>query len=173
MPDLSLTPLAQAYLQRRADLVRVFTARMRSQTRAEDLVQAMFEKVMAVPVQDQIGNPVAYLYRLGANLMLDDIRQAQRQRVRETAWSDLQGDRHGGERASDAPGPQRSVEARQRLAQLMATVETLPPQTRRVFRLHKLQGLSHQRTAESLGISKSAVEKHVSLALKLLTDRSS
>ena len=50
-------------------------------------------------------------------------------------------------------------------------METLPPQTQRVFRLHKLQGLSHQETAESLGVSKSAVEKHVSLALKLLTER--
>ncbi len=158
-------------MERRADLVRVFTARLRSQARAEDLVQAMFEKVMAVPAQEQIGNPVAYLYRLGTNLMLDDVRQARRQRARESAWADLQGERRGGERASDAPGPQRTVEARQRLAWLMAAVETLPPQTQRVFRLHKLQGLSHQQTAESLGVSKSAVEKHVSLALKLLTER--
>ena len=163
----------RTYMERRADLVRVFTARLRSQARAEELVQAMFEKVLAVPVQEQIGNPVAYLYRLGANLMLDDIRQAQRQRVRESAWSDLQGERCGGERASDAPGPHRTFEARQRLARLMAAVETLPPQTQRVFRLHKLQGLSHQQTAESLGVSKSAVEKHVSLALKLLVERTS
>ena len=168
---MSSTPLARAYMERRADLVRVFTARLRSQARAEDLVQAMFEKVMAVPAQEHIGNPVAYLYRLGANLMLDDVRQAQRQRARESAWSDLQGERRGGERASDAPGPARTVEARHRLARLMAAVETLPPQTQRVFRLHKLQGLSHQETAESLSVSKSAVEKHVSLALKLLTER--
>ena len=153
--------------------MRVFTARLRSQTRAEDLVQAMFEKVLAVPAQEQIGNPAAYLYRLGANLMLDDVRQRQRQRARETAWSDLQGERRLGERACDAPGPYRTVEARQRLAQLVAAVETLPPQTRRVFRLHKLEGLSHQQTAESLGISKSAVEKHISLALRLLTERMS
>ena len=86
---MSSTPLARAYMERRADLVRVFTARLRSQARAEDLVQAMFEKVMAVPAQEHIGNPVAYLYRLGANLMLDDVRQAQRQRARESAWSDL------------------------------------------------------------------------------------
>ncbi len=160
-------------MERRADLVRVFAARMRSQTRAEDLVQAMFEKVAAVPAQDQIGNPVAYLYRLGSNLMLDDLRQGQRRRTRETAWSDLQGEGRGGERASDTPGPHQVVDSRERLARLMAAVETLPPQTQRVFRLHKLQGLSHQQTADRLGVSKSAVEKHISLALKLLTERTS
>ena len=168
----------RAYLDRRADLVRVFASRLRSPSQAEDLVQAMFEKVAAVPASEPIGNPTAYLYRLGSNLMLDELRQGRRRDARESAWSELQGERRegerrGGERASDAPDPHRSAEARERLARLMAAVETLPPQTRRVFRLHKLEGLSHLETAQRLGVSRSAVEKHVSLALKLLVERAS
>jgi RNA polymerase sigma factor (sigma-70 family) len=50
-------------------------------------------------------------------------------------------------------------------------VETLPPQTQRVFRMHKLEGLSHAETAARLGVSKSAVEKHMITALKRLLAR--
>jgi RNA polymerase sigma-70 factor (ECF subfamily) len=55
------------------------------------------------------------------------------------------------------------------LAKVLKAVEALPPQCRRVFRLHKFDGLSHAEVAEKLGISRSAVEKHISAALKSLT----
>ena len=131
----------------------------------------MFPKLAAVPPEEEITNPVAFLYRLGANLMLDDLRQHRRRGARDVAWADLQGVSMGGARASDAPDAYQAVEGRQRLRRLLALVDELPPQTQRVFRMHKLDGLSHAQTAAVLGISKSAVEKHVSLALKLLTER--
>ena len=171
MSDPPLTPLVRAYLDRRADLVRAFTARLRSASRAEDLVQSMFEKVVGAPAGEAIGNPDAYLYRLGMNLMLDEVRQVRRRVARDSAWSDLQGESLGAMRAADAPSPERTAQARERLQHLLQKVETLPPQTRRVFRMHKLEGMSHAETARALGVSKSAVEKHVSLALRLLTER--
>ena len=169
--DPPSSPLVRLYLERRADLVRVFASRLNSHARAEDLVQAMFEKVAAVSADQPIGSPVAFLYRLGANLMLDDIRQDRRRGLRDRAWSDLQGSGAGDAWASDAPGAHQTLEARQRLQRLLKAVETLPPQTRRAFRMHKLEGMSHAQTATALGVSKSAVEKHISLALKLLAER--
>jgi len=41
--------------------------------------------------------------------------------------------------------------------------------TREVFFMHRLQGLSHAEIAEKLGVSKSAVEKHIASALTILT----
>ena len=161
----------QAYLERRTDLVRVFAGRLRSQARAEDLVQAMFAKLATIPEDEAIANPVAYLYRLGANLMLDDIRQDRRRRSRDRAWSDLQGVSINQMRASDTPDPYQTADGRERLRRLLVLLHTWPPQTQRVFRAHKLQHMSHAETAEALGISKSAVEKHVSMALKLLTEQ--
>ncbi len=53
----------------------------------------------------------------------------------------------------------------------MAALDELPPQCRKAFRLHKLDGLSHAETAAAMGISRSAVEKHISAALKFLLAR--
>lgn len=133
-------------------------------------MQSMFEKVLSAPSGAAIGNLDAYLYRLGVNLMLDEVRQVRRRMARDSAWSDLQGDRLGGLRAADTPDPEQATLARERLQRLLRRVETLPPQTQRVFKMHKLQGMTHTETARALGVSKSAVEKHVSLALRLLAE---
>ena len=134
-------------------------------------MQTMYERLLAVSPDEPIANPLAYLFRLGSHLVLDDLRQDGRQRRRERAWSDLQGASYGEDRATDAPSPEDAAIARQRLSRLMGAVQGLPPKTRRAFTLHKLQGLSHAETAQALEISRSAVEKHISLALKLLVDR--
>jgi RNA polymerase sigma factor (sigma-70 family) len=78
----------------------------------------------------------------------------------------------GGDPIADVPSAEDIVSGRQRLAAMMARLETLPPKTARAFRLHKLDGLSHAETATAMGISRSAVEKHVSAALKALMVRS-
>lgn len=131
----------------------------------------MYERVVGVSPDEDIRNPSAFLYRLGCNLLLDDLRQRRRQGNRERAWADLQGMDAGGARASDMPTPETAVASRERLRRVLQAVETLPLQARRAFTLHKLEGLSHAETAARLGISKSGVEKHMSLALKLLAER--
>jgi RNA polymerase sigma-70 factor (ECF subfamily) len=44
----------------------------------------------------------------------------------------------------------------------------MPAKMGQAFRLHKLDGLSHAETAHQMKVSVSAVEKHISAALKLL-----
>ena len=63
------------------------------------------------------------------------------------------------------------VAGRQRLAEVAAIVEAMPPRMRRAFQLHRLNGQSQAHTARAMGISVSAVEKHVASALKLLLER--
>jgi RNA polymerase sigma-70 factor (ECF subfamily) len=50
-------------------------------------------------------------------------------------------------------------------------LDRLPAQTRQVFVMHKFEGLTHTEVAHRLGISRSAVEKHVSTALRRLLER--
>ncbi|HEY8004668.1 MAG TPA: sigma-70 family RNA polymerase sigma factor [Phenylobacterium sp.] len=165
------SPLIRLYLERRADLVRFFTVRLRSVSAAEDLVQDIYVRLSGLEQPAEIQNPTAYLYRLGSNLMLDRLRGERRTAHRDGAWLDSQTTRMGGEEVSPEPSAEAAVAARQRLQLLTAAIEELSPQTQRIFRMHKFEGLSHPEVAAALGISRSAVEKHMMAALKHLLAR--
>ena len=159
------TPLLAAYFERRAELTRYLRARTGSAAEAEDLVQELYLKVAAVGDGEEIVNPGAYLYRLASNLMLDRLRQRRRSETRDRDYLDSHNVVVGGQGIADLAPADEAVAARQRLERLLAAVETLPPRTRDAFRLHKFEGLTHAETAARLGISRSAVEKHISSAL--------
>ena len=159
------------YLERRTDLVRFFAMRLRSVSAAEDLVQDIYVRLSGLEQPAEIQNPMAYLYRLGSNLMLDRLRGERRTAHRDGAWLDSQTMRVGTEEISAEPSAEAAVAARQRLALLTAAISELNPQTQRIFRMHKFDGLSHPEVAAALGISRSAVEKHMMAALKHLLAR--
>ena len=162
------SPLLAAYLERRDDLKRYFTLRLGSAEAAEDLVQDIYFKVSAGGAPEDIGNPAAFLYRLGTNLMLDRLKQQRRAVARETGWAETQTVAIGGEASADTPPADEALVQRQRLAQMLAALDELTPACRRAFRLHKLDGLSHAQTAAAMGVSKSTIEKHIGAALKHL-----
>ena len=159
--------LLAVYLERRADLKRHFALRLGSAETAEDLVQDIYVKI-AAGVAGEIVNPLAFLYRLGGNLMLDRLKQQRRARHRDHGWAQVRAARLGGEDVADAPAADEALASRQRLARMLAALEELTPACRRAFRLHKLDGLSHADTAGAMGVSRSTIEKHVSAALKHL-----
>jgi RNA polymerase sigma factor (sigma-70 family) len=165
--EASMSSLARLYLDKRGELLRFFTARTGSQSEAEDLVQELYFKVQRAR-EEEVSNPLPYLYRLGLNLLIDMRRSGQRSRKRDSDYVLANADLREGVLASLAPSAEDAAEWRQRLALLARAVEALPPQRQRVFRLHKLDGLSHAAVAEALGISRSAVEKHMAAALKSL-----
>jgi RNA polymerase sigma factor (sigma-70 family) len=163
--------LIEAYLQRRADLVRFFALRLGSTAAGEDLVQEIYLRLTSREAQVEVQSPAAYLYRLGSNLMLDKIRGERRAAARDHAWRETHRSVLGAEEIDETPDAAAVLEARQRLQRVVAAVQELGPQTQRVFQLHKLEGLSHTETAERLGVSRSAVEKHMIAVLKHLARR--
>lgn len=169
--DDGRSALIGLYLERRTDLVRFFTVRLRSAAAAEDLVQDIYVRLSGIDQPVEIQNPMAYLYRLGSNLMLDRLRGERRTAHRDGAWLDSQTTRVGIHEVSAEPDAETAVAARQRLALLTEALTELSPQTQRVFRMHKFEGLSHPEVAAKLGISRSAVEKHMMAALKHLSAR--
>ncbi|WP_293904390.1 RNA polymerase sigma factor [Phenylobacterium sp.] len=163
--------LLAAYLERRGDLTRFFTLRLKSAAAAEDLVQDIYLRIAAVEPSVEVRNAAGYLYRLGSNLMLDRIRGERRSAARDHEWRDNHRTLIGSDEVSEDPSADDAVAARQRLAAIVAIVSELPEQTQRVFRMHKFEGLSHAEVAQALGISRSAVEKHCMTVLKRLAER--
>jgi RNA polymerase sigma-70 factor (ECF subfamily) len=145
--------------------------RLRSSAAAEDLVQEIYLRIAAVDPQVEMRNAAGYLYRLGSNLMLDRLRGERRSASRDHAWRESHRMVAGAEEVADEPSADDVLAARQRLAAIVVVLQELPVQTQRVFRMHKFDGLSHAEVAETLGISRSAVEKHVMLVLKRLGER--
>jgi RNA polymerase sigma factor (sigma-70 family) len=158
-----------AYLARREDMRRFFLSRLGPGADIDDLLQDLFVKVRDI-VADDIQNPAAYLYRLASNLMLDRLRAARRGLARDAEWRRTHHASVGALDVADEPDAETGVIARQ-LEKLKAALETLAPLTQKAFQLHKFEGLSHSETATRMGISRSAVEKHISLALKHLLIR--
>ncbi|WP_374471111.1 RNA polymerase sigma factor [Phenylobacterium sp.] len=163
-------PLLQAYLVRRAHLVRFFAARVGAAA-AEDLAQELYLKLAGRPAGAEADNVAAFLFRTATNLMLDRTRGERRAAARDAAWRTTAHVDLGAEQLADEPPADEAVASRQRLRQLVDAVAELPPQMQRAFRLHKLEGLSHAETARVMGLSVKSVEKHVSAALKALTAR--
>lgn len=171
MEDLQdLSPLAAAYLERREDMRRFFLARLGGRGDVEDLVQELYLKVQAV-TEEPIENPPAYLYRLASNLMLDRLRRAKRAGARDGAWRQANHTTVGTLDVAEEPDAESAVIARQRLEKIAEALKTLSPVTQQVFRLHKFEGLTHAETAARMGLSRSSIEKHVSLAMGHLLKR--
>ncbi|MGE3302404.1 MAG: RNA polymerase sigma factor [Hyphomonadaceae bacterium] len=159
--------LVGLYLERRPALYRFFLARTGSATEAEDALQDLYLHVRNAKV-GPIADGLAYLYRLGLNLLTDRHRRRVRRRRREDAYSGAHFEFEGGDALADAPSPEAAAEARLRLEQLLAAIDALPPQQRRVFRMHRVEGMSHREISDALGVSRSAVEKHMIAALRHL-----
>ena len=147
--DDTLETLREAYLKRRANLVRFFTARFGSKRAAEALVRDILVKLPTLKPADKTQDPAALLYRIGADLLAQRNADAAQPRVQSTG----------------EPAPE---DARHRSDQLASAIKALPPQMQRAFRLHKLEGLTLTETAQTMGISESDVEKHIGGALKAL-----
>jgi RNA polymerase sigma-70 factor (ECF subfamily) len=160
--------LIGAFLRKRTELIRIFAARLRSPAAAEDLVQDIYLRLASMDADFVPENEDGYLFRIGANLMLDRLKVERRAANREHQWQASYGEIADGEQVADEPGPERQVIGRQRLEQILAIIDTLPPKAGQAFRLHKISGLTHQEVADKMGISRSAVEKHISAALKQL-----
>ena len=52
----------------------------------------------------------------------------------------------------------------------MASIEAMPPRRREVFLLHRVEELTYAQIARRLNVTIKAVEKHMHLAMRQLSD---
>lgn len=159
--------LRQIFLATRAQLARFLIARGNSRDDAEDLLQDMFVKLESSSL-GPIAQPRAYLYQMANNLAHDKRRAASRRTNRNEAWIKLQ---HGGLSETDpAPNAERIVLARDHLSRIEIALDNLPERTADIFKRFRIEGESQKTIASSLGISLSAVEKHLQRAYHALLE---
>lgn len=151
----------------RPKLHRFLLARGCDHAEADDLLQDLYIKVEEMR-SGPISNPQAYLFQTVNNMLLDQRRGRKRQESRDDSWARGQ---FGHELIQDpSPTPEQIAIARNRLARLERELANMPPRTVRILQLYRVDGHSQKVIANQLGISLSAVEKHLQRAYQLLRD---
>ncbi len=149
--------LEDAYRTHRTSLFH-FLRRKAGPEDAPDLVQEVFARAAGSPQRHQLVNAGGFLRRIAQNLLID---RARRQRSAPAVFFPLRED-------SDAVAPaaqEWNLEAADLLRLYEAAVDAMPPKTRRVFLMHRVDELSYREIHELLGISIATVEYHIMKAL--------
>ncbi len=163
--------LLAEYLAMRGDLLRFFAARLGNQAQADDLYQELFVRLRLSRLPEDVSSPRGFIYRSAYNLANEVIRAGRRRRARDADWVDSTTHRVGAAAVADQPGADEVLAAKQRLAAIMRALDALSPKAREVFTLCRIEGLNHRDVAAQLGISTKTVEKHMTTALKHLTEK--
>lgn len=155
--------LIDVFHECRSELFAFMAARLRCPFAAQDLVQDLFLKLFAHERSDEVANARVYVFRMAANLVIDQQRRNARLRgVLAKAETYLNAE-------DDRSSPERQAMAHEELSDLVAAVGRLPPTTRRIFKRNRFEGRSQREIAAELGISQTAVEKHIRKALAALS----
>lgn len=152
-PDLSrFRPVLISFFRKRAHPADV-----------EDLVQDVFLSMQARQAQTPIDNVEGYLFTVAMNALVHKSKQEKPWRW-QTRFEDE--DDAGG--FPEELSPERVLLGKERLAKAVRTMRDLPPRTQEVFLLHRFEEMTYPAIAATLGMSVSAVEKHIMIALKRL-----
>lgn len=143
-------------------LLKQIAKATRDPQNAEDHLHAAFLKLQQYTDAHEVENPVGFLVRTAMNVSIDARRQ---DRVRKAQAFQL-ADHLRLERMS--PLQDEVFEAQKRLKAVQAALRELTPKTREVFLMHRVEGLKYREIADRLGITISAVEKHIAKAAQHL-----
>ncbi|MBX3455018.1 RNA polymerase sigma factor [Ferrovibrio sp.] len=151
------------FAEQKASLQRFLARRLGDNAAlAEDLTQEVWLRVATAEGVESIRNPKSYLFRIASNLAIDHIRHRR-------YGVELSGAEDYSESVADPrPSPETEALHRSELRRLLAAVDRLPPRTREVFLLAKLQDMSYLDIAQQLGIARNTVMVHMTSALALL-----
>jgi RNA polymerase sigma-70 factor (ECF subfamily) len=126
---------------------------------AFDAAQETYLRMLRYEGSRTIESPRSMLFRIAANVAVDQGRAAVTRRAADhLALDDV-------ELASEEPSGERALASEQDLKMLVAAIDGLPPRCRQVFLLSRVDGMTYPQIARHCGISVKMVEKHVSHAL--------
>lgn len=151
----------------RAPLARYFGARTRRGADVDDLVQEVFLRLARRADDTPVEMVEGYIFAVANSVLMDSHRRAARRLPEAFGASDDLGARAQPEERS----PERIVLGQEELAAVERALLELPERTRIVFALNRYEEHTYQEIAASLGVSVSAVEKHMMRALAHLARR--
>lgn len=159
---MSESRLLEALREHERDLVHFVVARLRSVFAAQDLIQDLYVRVRGLDHSIPIENDRAFLFRMAANLAIDHLRREGRRAELQAEAYRLLGE------PIDFATPEQTLIARDELGRLEQVMADLPPLSRRIFHLSRFEEKSQREIAQIVGLSPTAVFKHLRRVLDRL-----
>ena len=157
-PKAARAHFLKVFLSQRPQMEALVSRRVGCRATAADLVQDLFIRFWRRPLL-QVEELNTYLLRCAGNIAIDHLRnEGTRARLNEGLMPDEQ------EQRSDEP--QAALEASSDLRHVEAALRGLPEKTRQIFLLNRIHGRKYGEIAKAMGLSQSAVEKHMMRALQ-------
>ena len=145
--------------------LRAFFRRRADGHEIDDLIQEVLLRLHNRRHGGEVTNLSSFIFQTATNVLLD---RRRRDTVRRRgAHCELEEAHH----PLDELSPDRILQAKQEASVALDALNQLSPRTRAAFMLVRFEGLSYKATAAQLGISVSAVEKHVTKALRVVSIR--
>lgn len=148
----------EAFYRAEHDRMFHFFRRKVGRDEAPDLVQEAFTCVLRSGAFDRLENPNGYLTRTARNLVINRARTWHRKGCMFYPLDEARD-------APLAPEQERKIECRELRTACRRALLSLPRRTRRIFLMHRLQGLSYREISEKLGVGDKGVEYHIMRAL--------
>lgn len=139
--------------------------RLKGRMDPEDALQEAYLRLQRYQQKNQVHDAEGFLIRAATNIDVDQHRAELRQRQNISFTPD---DLYNSI-ADNYPLQDEALISQLRLQRAREGIKAMPPRTREVFLLHRLEGLRYREIAVRLGISQSAVEKHMARATMFLT----
>lgn len=145
-----------------AVLIQYLSRGGRSRTDVEDLLQDLYEKIVAA-ARSTIPNPTRpFVFTVARNLLIDRVRHEHVIPIDSVENLDALN------QAIDEPAPDRVVIARQELRRLQAALEKLPERQRKAVVARKIHGLSVREIAQRAGAPEKTIETHLTDGIRAL-----
>lgn len=127
--------------------VRAWLRRMLDPPDIEDVIQEAYCRISGLGDLDHIRSGRAYLFTTAKMLVLERIRRSRVVSIETITEIDALNI------IGDEPSPERIAAGRRELARVRRLIEGLPDRCRRVFELHKIEGLSQREVAQAITFS--------------------
>ncbi|WP_102796517.1 RNA polymerase sigma factor [Bowmanella denitrificans] len=150
----SSAPLLTCLMANQTALKAYIRRALPEEADVEDLFQKLLLKALRMDNQQGIDNPLAYGYKMAQSLIIDHLRESQRQ---------------PDELVHEPEAPSLCLDTlldhQQRITLYKQVIATMPALRREVFIRRRLHSESRDTIARAMGLSEEAIKKHLSRAM--------
>ncbi|MDM3870071.1 RNA polymerase sigma factor [Porticoccus sp. W117] len=154
-PRGRLSVVSKNFLENSAFLRRFLARFLFDRQDIEDVAQEAYLRAFKAEKDKKIDQPKAFLFQIAKNLALTELTRKSRQ------ITDYIEDIESSMDTQDRPSVEEEESARQHLALYCEALASLPERRRVACLLRKVHGFTHREIADRMGISISAVQKHL------------